>query len=476
MNHILDSVINHLTNTPISPNTIPIQNSSFEEVLALGIDAPSGTVDHYYSANDSSGMTMRTRQISDTVFKRFSERRSVEALGSLTGGLCPYCGGRIFAINADEKWEKVDGISFEWDHLIPASLLGLSVDGNLCPACKDCNQAKSDMDPQRFFEKIVADPTKSTLYETLDDFRKFLSKFSRPYRKNYPNAFARSKTNSESGVTLEDLEAQISALWGSKDANGDKILTISSTAKRASQLDDFFEAFKNEYYPKKAGAKSNAAVTPANKLQEVCDGLYDSAKTPSDLKEWPIDVLWTAVEEYLLFYRDEKDTLNNSGSFGARSRCVRDFAAALDRPDFNAMVEKVPTYKLFMEFGFITPLSAIEETRLDGAFKDAEDYASTEGLSATDTKTLLEKAPNFRDKLRVCLNSNNVSSSSDLEASDILDFFNGYVSNYKRGEASAKKFCSMYTKQLPAETQFAIIQAQLARLTESETVSIDQLL
>lgn len=463
---------------PTSDNTSPLRDLTFESANKIGIDAVSGTVDHYYTPTDNSGMLMRARQIADTVFKRFSERRAIEALGTLTGGLCPYCGDRMFSLNQLGRWEKVEGVNFEWDHLIPASLLGLSVDGNICPACKDCNQLKSDLDPQRFFDNLLADPTKKTLYGSSVDFRMFLNEFSKPYRNNYPDAYARSKMNSESGVTLDELESQIGDLWKGRDANGDKILTIASGAKRASQLDSFFEAFKTENYPKKEGSKSaNSTVTFANKLQDICDALYDPSSMDSDLKEWPADALWTVIEEYFTFYRAEPDTTNNSSTFGIRLRCIRDFAAALDRADFNILVEKVPTYKMFMEYGFISPIPAEEEARVEQAMKDAEAYAQAEGLSITDTKALLEKAPNFRDKLRVFLDRKKVTSSDDLTPADILDLFSGYVEGYKRGEGPAKKFCSMYTKQLPATVQVALIQEQLNRLTStSDSISIDQLL
>lgn len=468
---------------PVSPaltsdNALPLRNTTFENAKRLGVDAISGTVDHYYTPTDNSGMLMRTRQISDTVLKRFSERRAVESLGLINGGHCPYCGDKMFSLNKVGRWEKVEGVNFEWDHLIPASVLGLSVDGNICAACKDCNQLKSDMDPQAFFDKLLADPTKKTLYGSSEDFRKFFNEFSKPYRHNYPDAFARSKMNSESGVTLDELESQIGDLWKSRDSNGDKILTVASGAKRASQLDSFFEAFKTEYYPKKEGSKNaNSTVTFANKLQEICDALYDPSNMDSDLKEWPADALWTLIEEYFTFYRAEPDTTNNSSTFGLRLRCIRDFAAALDRADFNILVEKVPTYKMFMEYGFISPLSAEEEARVEQAIRDAEAYAQAEALSTTDTKALLEKAPNFREKLRVFLDRKKVTSSDDLTPADILDLFSGYVENYKRGEGPAKKFCSMYTKQLPAAIQVALIQEQLNRLTNtSDSISIDQLL
>lgn len=467
---------------PVSPaltseNALPLRSTTFENAKRLGVDAISGTVDHYYTPTDNSGMLMRTRQISDTVSKRFSERRAVESLGLLNGGRCPYCGDEMFSLNKAGRWEKVEGVNFEWDHLIPASVLGLSVDGNICPACKDCNQLKSDMDPQRFFDKLLADPTKNTLYGSSEDFRKFLHEFSKPYRNNYPVAFSRSKMNSESGVSLEELESQIGDLWKSQDSNGDKILTIASGAKRASQLDSFFEAFKAEYYPRKEGSKTaNSTVTFANKLQEICDALYDPSHMDSDLKEWPADALWTVIDDYFTFYRSEPDTTNNSSTFGLRLRCIRDFAAALDRADFNILVEKVPTYKMFMEYGFISPLSAEEEARIEKAIIDVAAFAAMKELSQTDTKAILEKAPNFKDKLRLFLDRKKVSSSTELEASDILDMFSGYVENYKRGEGAAKDFCSMYTNQLPKETQIALVQEQLKRIAGMDSISIGQLL
>lgn len=461
---------------PASDNPLSLRNTTFENARNLGVDAVSGTVDHYYTPTDNSGMLMRTRQISDTVLKRFSERRAVESLGLLNGGHCPYCGDKMFSLNTAGRWEKIEGVNFEWDHLIPASVLGLSVDGNICPACKDCNQLKSDMDPQAFFDRLLADPTKNTIYGSSEDFRKFLHEFSKPYRDTYPVAFARSKRNSELGVTLDELESQIGDLWNSQDSNGDKILTVASGAKRASQLDSFFEAFKTEYYPKKEGSKTNSTITFANKLQEICDALYDPSNMDSDLKEWPADALWTVIEEYFTFYRSEPDTTNNSSTFGVRLRCIRDFAAALDRADFNILVEKVPTYKMFMEYGFISPLSAEEEARIEQAMIDVVAFAALKELSQTDTKAILEKAPNFRDKLRLFLDRKKVSSSTELEPSDILDMFRGYVENYKRGEGAAKDFCSMYTNQLPKETQDALIQEQLKRIAGMDSISIGQLL
>lgn len=476
-NNGLSSDSNLDPSVPTPTNNFSLRNISFDNARNLGVQASSATVDHYYTPTDSSGMLMRARQIADTVLKRFSERRAIESLGILNGGYCPYCGDKMFSLNEDGLWEKVEGVTFEWDHLIPASLLGLSVDGNICPACKDCNQLKSDMDPQRFFDSLLADPTKKTLYATSEDFRMFLNKFSKPYRNNYPDAYARSKMNSESGISLEELVSQISDLWSGTDANGDKILTLASAAKRASQLDSFFEAFKSENYPKKIGAKSNSAITPANKLQEICDALYDPSKMDSDLKEWPLDALWTVIDEYFSFYRKEPDTTNNSSTFGTRKGCIRDFAKALDRDDFSILVEKVPTYKIFMEYGFISPLSVEEEAHVDQAMKDAEVYADSAGLSNTDRKELLEKAPKFKEKLRLFLDSKGVSSSMDLTPSEILDLFSEYVETYTRGEGPAKKFCSMYSKQLPEEMQKALIREQLNRLTNtSDSISIDQLL
>jgi len=57
-----------------------------------------------------------------------------------TGGLCAYGCGQI---------------ATTLDHVIPVKSGGLSVPGNVVPACKSCNSAKRDRDPWPWIDRLT---------------------------------------------------------------------------------------------------------------------------------------------------------------------------------------------------------------------------------------------------------------------------------------------------------------------------------
>lgn len=112
---------------------------------------------------------IRDGQLGDPRCRRGEEMLEAVQRGmDATGGCCMYCGKRVawrvVVDNATGRMEwrcaadPSDGDRCEIDHLFPASLGGISYEGDLFPACSSCNALKSNRSPWDFVFMVVSDP------------------------------------------------------------------------------------------------------------------------------------------------------------------------------------------------------------------------------------------------------------------------------------------------------------------------------
>lgn len=112
---------------------------------------------------------IRDGQLGDPRCRRGEEGLEAVQRGmDATGGCCMYCGKRVaWRVVVDSAtgvmgWrcaaDPSDGDRCEIDHLFPASLGGISYEGDLFPACSACNALKSNRSPWDFVFMVVSDP------------------------------------------------------------------------------------------------------------------------------------------------------------------------------------------------------------------------------------------------------------------------------------------------------------------------------
>lgn len=217
---------------------------SFEEAKSQGIEAEADFVHHYYGARSSKD-DKKFAEYADMA-KRFSARGCIESLGRHTGGRCPFCGDVAFALGASGRWQ--DRIDYQWDHLIPASKLGLTADGNICPICKNCNQEKSDKDAVAYYRERRAKGL-PVLFASARDMKKFLKSYSKPYRNLYGKPLYRQALrNSRQGATELELRKQLGDLHTAVDTNGEFVLlmAVKNNERLNTSSADFIERVKTE--------------------------------------------------------------------------------------------------------------------------------------------------------------------------------------------------------------------------------------
>lgn len=66
----------------------------------------------------------------------------------ITGGVCYYCGKKLYL----KKKGSREVVTI--DHYVPLSKGGFDDVSNRVPACKKCNNAKADLMPEEFLEKL----------------------------------------------------------------------------------------------------------------------------------------------------------------------------------------------------------------------------------------------------------------------------------------------------------------------------------
>lgn len=260
-----------LTDTVSDPHSAV--NYSFADGIALGSTAPAASIHHYYGARSSKDE--RTFAQYTDMAKRFNAKASVESLGRHTGGHCPFCGDAVFVKNAVGEWEDI--LAYEWDHLIPASKLGLTVDGNICPICSSCNNAKSDKDAVVYYNERRAAGL-PVFYASAKDLKRFLKSFSKPYRKKYGKSlYGAALNNSRNGATELELRQQLGTLHTAVDKQGDFVLSmaVKSNDRLNTSSAAFIEEVKSDVFAKYAwaGTTERAYGRIFHKVQYAMDDM-----------------------------------------------------------------------------------------------------------------------------------------------------------------------------------------------------------
>jgi hypothetical protein len=122
------------------------------------------------------------RTIADQISKSTGETCSVveQYAMEITEGKCVYCGKQFPIVNG-----KLTNI--QWDHIIPASFLGVFSRGNIFPACPSCNNDRGNMNAVEYYKQIISEG-KSTLY-TIDEFAKLYKENTKLYKAKFSNLY-----------------------------------------------------------------------------------------------------------------------------------------------------------------------------------------------------------------------------------------------------------------------------------------------
>lgn len=122
-----------------------------------------------------------------------------------TEGRCLYCGKPMYSTVGSTPM-FFDTIHY--DHVYPASKLNLFEVGNVAIACSTCNLAKSDRFPMEYYDIRAAEGTSLFEYDR-DEFEKFLSKFTKPYRDKWPKHYEAGSRIIESDSEFKRLLTEL---------------------------------------------------------------------------------------------------------------------------------------------------------------------------------------------------------------------------------------------------------------------------
>ena len=152
-----------------------LRGRAVEDIASKGLDdgstvpSLSMAVPKLTEADKRSGdWSIRDGQLSDPRCKTQDGMAAAIQYGmDATGGLCTYCGKRVaWRVVVDRAtgemgWrcasKPASGDECQHDHVFSASLGGFVMDGNLLPACADCNARKSNMSVWDFIYVVVND-------------------------------------------------------------------------------------------------------------------------------------------------------------------------------------------------------------------------------------------------------------------------------------------------------------------------------
>lgn len=130
---------------------------------------------------------LRMRDISDFVSSNVAENKYdvIKFAFDQTNGRCLYCGKKLYILRK-QKYVLSDDATI--DHIIPVSCFGLTEQGNIALACKDCNIERQNETPERFYNTMYYD-NRPVLYDTLNEFKEHLQVFYDEYERLNPRFF-----------------------------------------------------------------------------------------------------------------------------------------------------------------------------------------------------------------------------------------------------------------------------------------------
>lgn len=397
---------------------------SFKKAKKQGVTAPSTKVSSKYSYS-----TLKKRDIMDSVIDGFDSNLAARVLGELTGGKDPFCGEQILEVDSDGEWSLIDEANTQWDHLIPVGFLGLTTDGNICPICKKCNQAKSDRNPFEFQSSLR---TKGEAYLTGNGFRKFHKAFSAIYKENFDSLYDIAFSLATNNAEEYEIRSHIDSFFEhTVIRNGKRVRTI-----QISSNERFWETSPSRsiFEPLRNAETLEGKRTTLNNIQRIVDNGFFSDEFDSADPTQSVEVFLKVAErayELASVNSELKEEATVKTDVGRVKTMLTVIAVNSRKMEIIEQAAKLPTYKNFITRGFT----------LVGM--NAEDTESLEKLAELATNKNVASRLSRRGALHSLIAEHmmtvGIKSFNDFSLNDLKTVENSYIKGDETSSIASQK-------------------------------------
>lgn len=418
---------------PTGPNgdTMETTPISFAEARAAGEKLPAGDIECNYSFN-----RLTKRDIADSA-EHFDPKLAVEALGRLTGGRDPFCGAQVL-LKEDGRWVLNDAVIIQWDHLIPVYFLGLTVNGNMCPICKDCNQTKRGDSPFDFQRSLLKE---GRAYLSEEAFAEFRHAFSKPYRKGYKKLqkislnFALS--NAPESEIRDAMGLFIDAVVKRETPNGIKMVKAIRVSSKESVRDGspsaaYFDSIRDDLEKRLSDPSkkvSSSEKTAVLNIQLVTDELYGEGKISSPSPIVSLEAFAMIAQrafEADLARPSSEGTKTLDTSFGKTKAILNLMAAGSGDREIIDYAAQLSSYKAYLKHGMLKPLVEADLKLIESVPDELKEI----GLAATYLRNTLSKERGFQIHLRSELARREATSFVQLPQDEQISIADSFTSGF----------------------------------------------
>jgi len=409
---------------------------SFAEARAAGETLPAGNIECNYSFNK-----LTKRDIADSA-EHFDPNFAVELLGRLTGGRDPFCGEQIL-LKEDGRWILNDAVITQWDHLIPVYFLGLTVDGNMCPICKNCNQTKSGDSPFDYHRSLLES---GRAYLSEEAFKEFRHTFSKAYRKGYKKLQKISLNLALSNAPESEIRGAmgtfIDATVKRETTNGLKRVRAIRVSSRESLRDGspsaaYFDSIRADLEKRVTDPSkkvSSSEKTAVLNIQTVTDELYGEGKISSPSPIVSLDAFMLVVQyafEADLARPSSEGTKTLDTSFSKTKGILTLMAAGSGEKAIIDYAAQLPSYKTYLKDGLLKPLLEADLKLIESIPNELQET----GLAPSYLKNTLSKERSFQKHLRSELARREASSFIQLPQDEQIAIADSFTSGFAKDGA-----------------------------------------
>jgi len=416
---------------------------SFAEARAAGESLPAGNIECNYSFSK-----LTKRDIADSA-EHFDPSFAAELLGELTGGRDPFCGAQIL-VKEDGRWTLNDAVIIQWDHLIPVYFLGLTVDGNMCPICKECNQTKRGDSPFDYHRSLLKS---GRAYLSEEAFKEFRHAFSKRYRKRYKKLqkislnFALS--NASEGEIRDAIGIFLEGTVKRKTTNGVKEVKAIRVSSRESLRDGspsaaYFDSIRADLErrvidpSKKVSSSEKTAVL---NIQTVTDELYGEGKISSPSPIVSPEAFATVAQHAFaadLARPSSEGTKTLDTSYSKTKGILTLMAAGSGEKELIDYAAQLPSYKVYLKDGMLKPLVEADLKLIESISSELKGS----DLAPSYLKNTLSKSRSFQQHLRSELTRREASSFIQLPQEEQIAIADSFTSGFAKDGAKLARIYS----------------------------------
>lgn len=166
---------------------------------------------------DTNGISKQIIKLIEETIRKSEDEVRIYAF-DLTKGRCMYCDKKLYKKEIDGVISKRNDCTLE--HIIPSSVLGIAVKGNVGIACFNCNSDKSSDTALDYYNHRY-EKEMQVHFDNPNEFQEFLISQENIYKENWPILYQLNQSIISNGTKEIPLSLLLSAV--ESELPGDKV-------------------------------------------------------------------------------------------------------------------------------------------------------------------------------------------------------------------------------------------------------------